>query len=63
MARAAELLAQAERPYATPNRGIGFTVLASLVLIGALFLCQAVILRDINQMLIHQQNVAPKLAR
>jgi hypothetical protein len=63
MARAAELLAQAKRPYTAPNRGIGSTVLAGLVLIGTLLFCQAVILRDINQMLIHQQNVAPGLTQ
>lgn len=45
------------------DRGIGPAILSSLLLIGALLLSQALILRDVNQMLIHQRDVAPQLRR
>jgi hypothetical protein len=34
-----------------------------LLLVGALLLSQALILRDANQILLHQRDVAPELAR
>jgi hypothetical protein len=34
-----------------------------LMLVGALLLSQALILRDANQILLHQRDVAPELAR
>jgi hypothetical protein len=61
--RAAEILQAERRRRQTPDRGIGPTVLALLLLVGGLLLSQALILRDANQALIHQRDVAPELAQ
>lgn len=51
------------RPSEAPDRGIGPAVLAMLLLVGALLFSQALFLRDASQILLHQRDVAPELAR
>ncbi len=54
---------QTQRPSEAADRPVGPAILAVLMLLGAVLLSHALILRDINQMLIHQREVAPRLAR
>ena len=54
---------QTQRPRQAADRRVGPAILAALMLLGAVLLSHALILRDINQMLIHQREVAPRLAR
>jgi hypothetical protein len=61
--RAAQINQAQRRPSETPDRGIGPAVLAALLLIAALLFSQALIIRDANQLLLHQRDVAPELAR
>jgi len=46
-----------------PDRRVGPSVVASLLVIAALVISQALILRDANQILLHQRDVAPEQAR
>ena len=54
---------QTQRPSEAADRRVGPAILAALMLLGAVLLSHALVLRDINQMLIHQREVAPRLAR
>ena len=46
-----------------PDSGIGTAILATLLLIAALLLSQALIMRDEAQIIIHQRDVAPEVQR
>ena len=43
--------------------GVAHGLVASLLVIAALMISQALILRDANQILLHQRDVAPEVAR
>ena len=63
MDRAPQIDQTQRGPSEAPDRGIGPAVLAMLLLVGALLFSQALIIRDANQLLLHQRDVAPELAR
>jgi len=46
-----------------PDSGIGTAILATLLLIAALLLSQALIMRDEAQIHLHQRDVAPEVQR
>lgn len=46
-----------------PPRRPGPAIIALLLLLGAVLLSQALILRDANQILLHQRDVVPELRR
>ena len=61
----AEAIMQAERcrNQATTDSRIGAALVSLMMLLGAVAIAQILVLRDANQMLIHQREVAPRLAR
>jgi hypothetical protein len=61
----AEAIMQAERrrSQATTDSRIGAALVSLMMLLGAVAIAQVLVLRDANQMLIHQREVAPRLAR
>ena len=63
MDRAPQFDRAQRRPSEAPDRGVGPALLAALLLIAALLFSQALIIRDANQLLLHQRDVAPELAR
>ena len=54
---------QTQRPSEAADRRVGPAIVAALMLLGAWVLGQALDQMDINQMLIHQREVAPRQAR
>lgn len=63
MDRTTQIHQAQRRPSEAPDCRIGPAVLAMLLLVGALLLSQALILRDASQILLHQRDVAPEVAR
>ena len=54
---------QVKRHNPPAHSGVAPGLVASLLVIAALMISQALILRDANQILLHQRDVAPGLAR
>jgi hypothetical protein len=56
---------QAERRHNQTNADnrVGAALVGLMMLLGAVAIAQVLVLRDANQMLIHQREVAPRLAR
>ena len=62
MDRAAQIH-QTQRPSEAADRRVGAALAAIVMLLGAVAFAQALILRDANQIILHQRDVAPELAR
>ena len=54
---------QTQRPSEAADRRVGAALAAIVMLLGAVAFAQALILRDANQIILHQRDVAPELAR
>jgi hypothetical protein len=62
MARARAIIEQAEKPAPPTDREIGPAILATtLLVIGGLVLCRALLEQDTQQIQLHQREVSPVL--